>query len=181
MTRLINLLKRIASWKTLLPLLALYFFFNGYLLNNAEKRMNELAGSEVGVIDLTFGFNPQKTLDMVAAYGDEGRAYYARTELTTDIAYPVIYAFLFGIILMLLYKNTRLEKISALPFLTMLFDFAENATIVTLLNSHPNVSGMVANLCEVFKLLKWGSIMIMLLLILGGLISLIFRRKAAKA
>jgi hypothetical protein len=40
------------------------------LLKNAEAKINELAQKTVGIIEITIGFNPQKTLTMVGEYGD---------------------------------------------------------------------------------------------------------------
>ncbi len=170
MKTLSNFLYRIANWKSLVISLALYLLFPAYILKNAEAKINELAGKPVGVIDLTFGFNPQNTLDMTADYGDAARAYYARTEMTADVAYPVVYAFLFGIILSLLYRNTSYARVNTLPFVMLLLDFAENAGIVRLLYSFPQQSVTVATLCEVFKLLKWITFGVIIVLIVWGLI-----------
>src|SRR5512133_3144202 len=90
-------LDRISSWKSLLLFLAAYVFFNAFLLKNTANKINELAGKSVGIIDLTFGFNPQKSLNMVSEYGDAARTYYARTEMTTDIVYPAVSTFMFVI------------------------------------------------------------------------------------
>ncbi|MEP7197332.1 MAG: hypothetical protein ABI851_12500 [Saprospiraceae bacterium] len=171
-----NFINRIANWKSLLLFLALYMFFSGYVLKNAEAKINELAGKTVGIIDLTFGFDPQKTLTMVADYGDAGRACYSKTEMTADVAYPIIYAFLFGIILSLLYRRKPYSWVNVLPFITMLFDYGENLNVITLLNSFPQQSNTIAVLCELFKLLKWTSLGICILLILWGLINLLLGR-----
>jgi hypothetical protein len=89
-----SFLDRIANWKTLLFLLVLYVSFPAYWLKNAEATMNRLAGKTIGPIDLTFGFNPTRTLAMVADYGPAGRAYYTSVELTTDLIYPIVYSML---------------------------------------------------------------------------------------
>jgi hypothetical protein len=150
--------------------------FNGYFLKNAEEKINSLSGNKVGVIDLTFGFNAQKTLDMVAAYTAEARSYYARTELTTDIVYPIVYAFFFGIILTLLFKNKSYApspRVNILPFVALVFDYLENICIVTLLNAFPRQNHTMALLCELFKMFKWIVFAIILILILYGLIRLL--------
>ncbi|MEO7175319.1 MAG: hypothetical protein ABIV51_05680 [Saprospiraceae bacterium] len=155
MNSLLRLIDRIANWKSLLLFLAAYIFMIGFVLKNAEAKINEMAGQTVGVIDLTMGFDPQKTLAMVEAYGAEGRAYYARTEVTADILYPLIYSILFSIILMILYRNRSLRWTAKIPFLVLIFDFCENIFIVSLLINYPQQSLALANFCEAFKLLKW--------------------------
>jgi len=176
MKTLSTFLHRIANWKSLVISLALYLLFPAYILKNAEAKINELAGKPVGIIDLTIGFNPQKTLDMVAGYGDEARTYYARTEMTTDVAYPIAYVFLFGIILSLLYRNTSYARVNTLPFVMLLLDYAENVCIVKLLQSFPQQSVTVATFCEAFKLLKWVVFGAIILLIVGGLIGKLMNR-----
>lgn len=169
MRKIVAFFVRISNWKTFVLFLVLYTIFPAYILKNAESRIHELAGKETGVIDLTVGFNPGKTLDMVADYGAEGRAYVAKVESTIDIIYPIVYAFLFAIILTLIYRNRA--WVSLVPFVTMIFDFCENLCIITLLNSYPEQSYTWATLCEIFKLLKWVSFGIIVLLIVYGLIS----------
>lgn len=154
MNQLKNFILRISNWKLLLVFLLLYLFFSGYILKNAENKINALAGQSIGVIDLTFGFNPQKTLDMVAVYGDAARAYYSRVEMTADLAYPVIYAFLFAIVPALIYRNTPSTWVIVLPFGNMLLDYTENIFIVGLLNTFTTQSVTLAVWCELFKLLK---------------------------
>ncbi len=169
MKALSDFLHRIANWKTFLVFLAIYLFFLGYVFKNAETKINELAGKPIGIIDLAIGFNIQKTLNMVAGYGDAARAYYSKTEMTADLAYPVVYTFLFGIILTLLYRNKSFAWINVLPFITMPLDYGENINIIILLNTFPRQSIFVATLCEIFKLLKWISLALIILLILYGL------------
>jgi hypothetical protein len=177
MTTISNFLLRIANWKTLAAFFAAYLLFVGLILKNAETRINELAGKTVGVIDLTFGFHPQRTLQMVADYGEVGRAFYARTEMTADVAYPLVYAFFFGIIMTLLYRGTRYARLNVLPFAALLFDYAENVNIVTLLHTFPQQSMTVATFCEVFKCLKWLTFAAIILLTVAGLVSKLLNRR----
>lgn len=170
MNTLSTFLNRIASRTSLLIILALYFLFVGYILGNAENKIKELAGKSIGVIDLTFGFNPQKTLSMVAGYGDSARFYYARTEMTTDIIYPIVYAFLFGIILSLLHRGTTYAWLNILPFVCLFFDYLENVTIVILLITYPQQSLSIATLCEIFKLMKWLTLGTVIFLVILGFI-----------
>jgi len=171
-----DFLRRIANLKSLILFFAIYMFFNGYILKNAEIKLNELAGTTVGVIDLSFGFDPQKTLDMVAAYGEEGRAFYVKTELTADLIYPIIYAFLFAIALIMLYGPIPNPFICFLPFITLLADYMENVFVVSLLKSYPQQSYNMAVFCEVFKLIKWSCFIGMLGLVLFGLVSISLKR-----
>ena len=120
---------RIANWKVLLLIIAIYISFPAYFLKDAETRINILAGKTLGPIDLTMGFTPERTLQMVAEYGDEARAYYATVESTIDLVYPITYAFLFGVILTLVYRKKRYKPfpyVNILPFVALIFDYLEN-------------------------------------------------------
>jgi hypothetical protein len=172
-------LNKISNWKTLLFFFLVYMSFNAYFLKNAEEKINSLSGNKIGVIDLTFGFDVQKTLGMVAAYSAEARSFYARTELTTDILYPIVYAFFFGIILTLLFKNKTYAPspwINILPFISLVFDYLENICIVTLLNAYPKQNYTMAVLCELVKLCKWIVFGLILILILYGLIRFVISK-----
>ena len=179
MTTLTNFLDRIANWKSLVLLLILYVSFPVYWLKNAEIKINQLAGKPVGVIDLTIGYDPARTLRMVADYGPAARAYYARTELTADVGYPLVYSFLFTVILTLLFRNKAYKPfrwVTLLPFASLLFDYLENAAIVGLLTTYPAQSPMLAVLCEVAKLGKWFTFVLILISILYGLCRLILSK-----
>ncbi|MBK7812056.1 MAG: hypothetical protein IPI50_12630 [Saprospiraceae bacterium] len=59
-----------------------------------------MASTTVGVIDLSFGFNP-KNLRLIRSYGEEGRHIMLKRKLTADLIYPIVYAFLFAIALIM--------------------------------------------------------------------------------
>lgn len=177
MTTLTNFLNRIANWKTLVLLVITYVSFPVYWLKNAEATIDQLAGKVIGPIDLTFGFDPARTLAMVAGYGPAARSFYVRTELTTDLIYPVVYSFLFAVILTMLFHYRPNRWVALLPFVSLVFDYLENAAIVTLLTNYPVQSMTVAVLCEVFKLIKWLSFGMTIGLILYGLVLRILGRR----
>lgn len=172
-------LNRISNWKTFIGLLLLYMLFPAVLFKNAEEKINALAGKELGPIDLTIGYDPQRTLRMVEEYGEEARKYYASVETSIDLAYPVVYALLFAVLLTMIYRRLlgrQVMHINMLPFVAMFFDFLENLTIVSMLRHYPEQSILMANLCEIFKLAKWIIFGIIIFLILYGLIRMIFRK-----
>ena len=174
---------RVASWKTLLLGVVLDALFPAYFFRNLEAHMNALAGKAVGPIDLLIGYVPDQITQLVADYGSEGRAVYARGEMTIDIAYPIVYTCLFCIILSLLYRNRTyapFQLVNIVPVGIGVFDLLENACIVYLLKSYPEQSATIASLCSVFTNLKWGVTAVVVGLFLYGL-SAIGAEWAAKA
>lgn len=140
--------------------------------------MNVLAGQAVGPIDLLVGYDPLRIQQMVEAYGPEGRAVYAQGELTTDIAYPFIYTFLFCVILTLLFRHRKYNSfrlVNVLPVGILVFDLLENCCIVYLLKTFPNSPYVVSSLCSVLTNLKWIVTMIVLGLVVYGLVKLAIR------
>jgi hypothetical protein len=173
-------LNYISNWKTLVGLILLYLLFPVVLFKNAEEKINAFAGKEIGPIDLTFGFNPQRTLQMIEAYGDAGREYYASVETSIDLAYPVIYALLFAVMLTMIYRRLlgrQVRHLNMLPFVAMFFDFMENLAIVSMLRHYPEQSLTMATLCEIFKLCKWVTFLVILFLLIYGLVKLLFMKK----
>jgi hypothetical protein len=180
MNSLVLFLNRFSNGKTLVGLLLLYALFPVVLFKNAGEKINALAGKEIGPIDLTFGFNPQRTLQMVEDYGEAARAYYKQVELSVDIAYPVVYALMFAVMLTLIYRRLLgrpVVYLNMLPFVAMLFDFLENITIVSMLTHYPEQSRAMANLCEIFKLIKFLLFGLILFLIIYGLIKLLLQSR----
>lgn len=180
LTALSTTLYRISSWKTLVLALVLYIPFPAYLFKNLETRMNTLAGEVIGPIDLLMGFNPERIMYMVATYGPVGRSVYAFGELTTDVAYPIIYSYLLATILSLLFRN-RADKgfrvVNVLPLLILGFDLMENVCIVALLKSYPNLSFTLASICSILTNLKWAMFLIVTGFIIYGLILLAISRQ----
>ncbi|WP_428657862.1 hypothetical protein [Runella sp.] len=173
MKKLSTFFYRISNWKILLLLVVLYMMFPGYFLKNAETQINLLSGKTLGPIDLTMGFTPTRTLQMVEQYGQSARDYYATVEMTIDVIYPIVYSCLFAVALSLLYyrKSYRpFALVNIFPFISLVFDYLENITIVTMLKNFPEQSMTVASLCEIFKMIKWGSFVITVLFIVYGLL-----------
>lgn len=175
LTALSSFFYRIASWKTLLLGVGLYILFPAYFLKNLEAQMNAFAGKAIGPIDLLFEYNPAKISQMVADYGPEGRAVYAQGALIVDTAYPLVYTFLFCVILSLLFRNRTyapFQLVNIVPVGVLLLDLMENASIVYLLKSYPHASAGVASLCSVFTNLKWGMTLVAIVVFVYGLIRL---------
>ncbi|WP_461092851.1 hypothetical protein [Spirosoma gilvum] len=173
LTSLSSFFYRIVSWKTLLLAVVLYIPFPAYIFKHLEADMNALAGKPLGPIDLLFGYNPARVLQMVADYGSEARSLYARGELTDDLAYPLIYTFLLCVILSLVFRKRSYAPfllVNIVPIWVWTFDLLENISIVYLLKSYPETSTTVAALCSVLTNLKWAAFVVTLGLIIYGLV-----------
>lgn len=142
--------------------------------------MNTLAGRQIGPIDLLFfETSTERIFEMVEAYGPEGRRLYALGEVTADLAYPLVYTFLFGVMLSLLYRGrlyVPFRYVNVVPVGVLLFDLLENTCIVTLLLSYPTRLVGIAQACLVFTALKWVLVLLLLVLLLYGLVRLALQK-----
>ena len=150
---------RHASWRTLGIAFVAYLLFSALLLPQAEQTINRAAGREVGIIDLGIGFDLEKMKQQVADYGETGRRYYRRTEMTLDVLYPLAYAAFFSLMLSLLMRGLPLgegwQRWNVLPFVVVAFDYLENIFLVMMLSAYPDWNETTALLCAVFRFLKW--------------------------
>jgi hypothetical protein len=100
--------------------------------------------------------------------------------MTTDLIYPIVYAFLFGITLTLLYRKSSYAWVNILPFICLLFDYFENINVIILLRTYPQQLLTVAVICEIIKLAKWIIFGSVVLLVIIGLVSLLINRVKQK-
>ena len=173
---------RYASWRTLGLAFIAYVLFPALFLPKAEQDINDAAGRAVGIIDLGFGFDLAKMQQQVADYGEAGRAYYRRTEMTIDVLYPLAYATFFSLILSLLMRGLPLSagllRWNVLPFVMLGFDYLENICIVAMLSAYPDWSDTTALLCAIFRFVKWMLFAAMAVLILFLIGKRLLRRTA---
>lgn len=126
-----------------------------------QSLMSKAAGQAVVPIDLSIPtWTPDQGYALLDSYGEAGRALYRTIDLTADVIYPLIYGFAFALLLTFLARkiapsNKWLPYLAFLPLLAVVFDYAENATIIAMLNAYPEKLVGVAKLGGVFTMFKW--------------------------
>jgi hypothetical protein len=164
-----------ASWRNILILWGIFVAFNLLVIGPAYGRIEALSGG-VGAIDFLIVYRPEKAYDMIAAYGEQGRRYYATIALTLDTLFPLLSALTFGFTLARVFHRTFsregvLHRALFVPFGAMVADLLENAAIVTMLLSYPRRSAAVALLASSFSTVKWTAVAAETLLVVIGLIA----------
>ncbi len=124
-------------------------------------------------IPKTMGFsNGLKLLDMMPmgydldyintlfeTLGEKGRDVYLYNQIPLDMIYP----FLFGIsyCLVIAYFLKKLDKLSSpffyicfLPIIAGIADYLENIGIITMLNTYPDISQILASTSNIFSIVK---------------------------
>ncbi|OWY21420.1 hypothetical protein C7N43_06965 [Sphingobacteriales bacterium UPWRP_1] len=184
MSRIDDLIRKIAGFKWLIVLAVSFGIFANLILPDAENHINRLSGKEVGVLDLKSGLHPDEVYKTVALYTPEAIQYYRIIELTADVVYPVIYTLLWAVALFLIFERGEVRppfrKAYLLPFATLLFDYTENIFIVLILSLYPQQFVWLAYACSAFTFLKWVSLLATGLLLLYGLLMLLSKRLARK-
>jgi hypothetical protein len=157
--RLTARLRRWASRRTILFLLAIYLLVNIAVLPVAEERIKAYSGG-VGPLDSMFRYGAAQAIEAVAAYGNDGREFYLLFELTVDLLFPIIYGLFFSLTILYFLQRSAaqrpaLARLALLPFAALVCDFAENAGIATMLLMYPAQQPGIGALTGLATTLKW--------------------------
>ena len=177
LTRISDTLRKYAKGWIILVLFLLDGLFMGVVMPGLSARMDSYAPG-VGPIDLLFFYTPDKAYQMVAAYGEQGRAVYRTGELTVDIIYPIVYTLFFSLFITWLFQRgftveSRMQRLNVVPIGAWLFDLLENLGIVGMLSIYPATPALLAWLTAIFTLIKWLFAGVSMILMVIGIIAAI--------
>lgn len=183
---LYDMVKRHASPKAIGVTLAC-FVVSLALINGKPFGMAQLKAMTggVGILDMEMGYSPQKAYDHLAALGEAGRAFNLHYIVPQDFIFPAIYSIFYVITTTFLFRklfaeHSALQKISLLTLLGGLADYCENLCIVTMLLRYPAQHATLANVANVFTLIKFGGSGLAYLLLLAGLTGVGFKKINAR-
>ena len=181
---MLALFQRLSSARPLAVLTLLYILFPAIVLPPIESQLKGYSGG-MGPIDLKFTYTPTEVFQMVAAYGEQGRAYYRMIEMTVDILYPLAYTLFFGALLTAILRrafpgNSMVQRLALLTPLCFLLDMAENIGIITMLSQFPAQPEAVAQITALFTTAKWVAFAAIILTVLVGLVVWLIRRFAGQ-
>jgi hypothetical protein len=150
-----------ATGRNVIILVLLDVFFMVVVMPYAQLLMALATNAHPQPIDLMIPtWSPDQGYTLIQSYGESGRAIYRTIELTADLVYPLVYGFAFALLLAFLVKkiapsSSWMPYLAFLPLLGMLFDYAENISILTLLSYYPQRVDWVAKIGGVATLFKW--------------------------
>jgi len=129
-------------------------------------------------LDLQFFYTPEEAYFWIEAYGAKGRIQYRNILLTADIAWPMLYTLLFGCSISWVFKRgiaegSKAQLLNVVPFGALLFDWLENACIVTMLSIFPSRPAVLAWMATTCTMGKWLFVGASVLVLLGGVIAMI--------
>jgi hypothetical protein len=178
--KLSDFLTRQANGRNILIFLALFILMNAVVLPWGGGRIAAYSGG-VEAIDLQLWYTPEQVYQMIAAYGEQGRAFYIAFELIADTAYPFIYGGLFALLTTYLLRRglppeSSMQKLHLVPAAVVVADFMENLGIVIMLAAYPAELTAVAYFAATFTLLKWALFGATIVVTLFGLVTAIRAR-----
>jgi hypothetical protein len=179
--KLSTFIGRIAKGWLALILFVVNLAFLGEIFPSALHKLTAFPGSD-GFLDSTFFPPAEKIFSMVAAYGPDGRPFYATIVLTADILFPIAYTIFLGLLITLLLrrafdKDSKLQRLNVIPFSTGLFDLLENICIVVLLLSFPAQPALAAGILTFANGFKWICLGISLVTLLFAFGAWIFKKR----
>lgn len=104
---------------------------------------NFVRASSGGVLlDVKPAFSEEALYQRLSSYGEEGRENYMRRNLTVDVLLPLAVLPAFLLLMLHAVKATSMRRsfrwiLYSLPLIYVLFDFAENGTVLMLLAHFP--------------------------------------------
>jgi hypothetical protein len=126
------------------------------------------------LIDTLVNYSPYKLYELLQGYGQIGRNYYILCSLTLDLIIPMSLMLFVIASFNLISRNTRISrfmyKLMAIPLLGLLFDYAENLSIITMILKYPEKLYSLATIANVFTLLKGLFVFAGILIALFGLL-----------
>ena len=132
------------------------------------------------------GYNADYVNSLLVALGPDGRNAYLFQQIPLDLIYPglfaITYCLLYAFILKKLDKQESfLFYLCFIPVLAGLFDYLENIGIITLLTNYPNNSITMAEMTNIFSLLKSGLSTIYFIVLIITLLALLAKYIGSKS
>ncbi len=123
------------------------------------------------------GYSAEYAQKLLETLGETGLFVYQWKQIPLDMIYPILFAVTFSLLLALILKNSfpqknNLHKLCILPMLAGLFDYLENIGIIIMIQLFPVFHEWIANITNIFSVLKSLTSTIVFTLIIIGLVIL---------
>ena len=180
MNRFSRKIKKFATGWLIFVVFLLDLFFVGYLLPPVVRSIIGTSAN-AKLLDMMILYSPETAYDMMGGYGAMARSIHLNGELALNIAYSVVTAFFFSLLITSLMgvafpNNDQLLKLNLLPFSTLIFVLLEDAGIATMLLIYPDKPGIIAWLTTIFGTTKWLMIGVTLILVFSCILATVGRR-----
>jgi hypothetical protein len=148
---------KLIAW---ISLLLLFVFFSSVLFPARRERLVTETGLDKPVADVWLFFTPAELADALPHFPPATRQYYALTEVTLDLAFPLIYGgwlylSLAGLFSRLPQLTARWQVLRFAPILLIAADLLENASLALNFVSYPPRIPALLSLASAMSAAKW--------------------------
>ncbi len=172
--RLYRFTDRLATWPVVAILVVVLL-----IANQSFAGRREVLGDQVQVLDGRRWYTPADVQQLFTVMGDQ-RFFYAVSEITLDLIYPLSYGLLLAILIVRTWGN-RFEWFLVFPLITVIADLIlENGTIFYMAISFTGATTPLAWVAAVGTLLKSIFLLISLVIILNGGVLALFTQPARR-
>lgn len=178
-----NIFKRLYGFLFSLPgliLLIIMTVLDFSVLRAKSDALAQLTGG-LPILDTRLWYTPADLQAFLSAAGSLGRSAYQQMHALPDLFFPILYSLSIIVAMRIVARRLGLtykamHRLTIFGFLPGVFDLLENASLMRLTALHPTLPSWLAALAPVLTLLKWLLLAVVVLLLLGLLISLLFKR-----
>nr|WP_320014866.1 hypothetical protein [uncultured Desulfobacter sp.] len=158
-TKISQYLCRISTAPVLFVSFLILLIFVFFIVPDMAQIMDVIS-SGLGSPDRLFYYDAEKLLTFAKAYGNDGRHAYVRTRISHDIAWPLVYAGFFCLVIsyantISIPRNSRFQRLNLIPLVPLFFDALENLIISIVMLSFPKTWPLLNRLAGITTAAKW--------------------------
>jgi hypothetical protein len=171
--RISDWIRRTSTGWVALAALAIFLLFTALVLPQQAANSEQETGSAVSP-DTSFFYSPADLYRIAESYGEEGRQAYVRARFTFDLVWPLVYTLFLATAISWVFgkafaADSPWQRANLLPLVAALFDYLENLSTSLVMIRYPAQTPVVDLLAPFFTALKWGSLGLSFVLLLGGI------------
>jgi hypothetical protein len=151
-----------------------------FVMPGAEEKMKFFTGPYT-IFDLRTGYSVIDVITYFDFIGEEGLYTYRSILLWEDLFFPLTNGLLYSLAIIYFFKRSfinipQLGLLGIFPFISMIFDYLENFSIVNLIDTYPDINATTVALASSFTLLKWGFMILGLMILFSALLIFLFKK-----
>lgn len=142
---MIEIFKRLATWKLIIPFIILFSVFTFHLFPKYQAEIKAIAGEEIDILDVRASYRFREVKIDFEKMQPEGRAIHQFLTGKIDMVYPLVYGPMLILLLGFFLKGTfksESKKIyfAFIPIFLVITDYLENFNTLGLLRDFPNIT-----------------------------------------
>lgn len=159
MNRAISLLQSASTGRAVLILFVLTNVVYGTILGYSIPLVLSFTPESI-LFDMSpAGYSYAEAIELLKSLGPKGRNVYLTIQIPIDLVYPAMFGVSYALMLTWILKarlpkNSRIYLLAFVPIFAGLFDYLENASIVSMLYAFPDISENLVTTASSFTIAK---------------------------